>query len=317
MSDPSRVPAGVPAASSPQTHSPSPGAASRTASAAKVAASGASSVHPSSPRPRPRLTAAQLDETSRGLSAEGRAVLVFLSEVRVASGAQLARRWWGARVPSDARSRLARKTLARLEASGLVDRLPQRIGGVRGGSRSIIYALGATGRRLLKRDGITTKRVGAPGERYLAHHLDATELRVRLFEAGLRGELDVIEIESEPRCWRTYTGPHGASRVVKPDLFVRIGAGALEDRYLVEIDRATESLPTITAKARVYLEHYRSGSEQHQHGVYPRVIWTAPADRRAAQLHQALASLPSPARRLFSIWPYDELVGRMAAEARA
>ena len=72
-------------------------------------------------------------------------MLVFLSEVRVASGAQLARRWWGARVPSDARSRLARKTLARLEASGLVDRLLQRIGGVRGGGGSFLLAPRAAG----------------------------------------------------------------------------------------------------------------------------------------------------------------------------
>ena len=92
------------------------------------------------------------------------------------------------------------------------------------------------------------------------------------------------------------------ARVLKPDLFLRIGVGAYEDRWFVEVDLATESAPTIAAKAERYLEHYRGGGEQRRHGVYPRVIWTVPNPRAASRSRQALARLPegSPAavRRL-------------------
>lgn len=91
----------------------------------------------------------------------------------------------------------------------------------------------------------------------LAHTLATTELAVRLREASRDGVLDLIEVQQEPLCWRGYLGPGASRRMLKPDMFVRIGAGALEDRYMVEVDLASESGRTIARKAAAYLEHYR------------------------------------------------------------
>lgn len=105
----------------------------------------------------------------------------------------------------------------------------------------------------------------------------------------------------------------------KPDLFVRVAAvgSAYEYRWMVEVDMATESGATIHAKAARYLAHYRSGREQHEHGVYPRVLWAVPDGRRAEQIEGVLRRLPTEAQRLFSVCLLDEAVGFLAREARS
>jgi hypothetical protein len=196
--------------------------------------------------------------------------------------------------------------------------LPRRIGGVRAGSASIIYGLGPAGRRLLARTGFESRPLRAPGERYIRHTLAITELVVRLAEADRAGTLELLETQTEPQCWRGFLGVLGERVVLKPDLFLRVGAGGvMEDRWAVEVDLATEARPTIRAKAERYLAHYRSGEEQRQSGIYPRVIWAVPDWHRGGHVRDALSSLPSDAEPLFVIWPYDEVVGRIIAEARS
>lgn len=281
--------------------------ASRTVAATKV-----SGVPPAFRR----ISRRQLDEIDAQLTEADRAVLLFLSDVRLATGHQLARRLWSAPDRRRAEARAARRALARLEQWRIVDRLPRRVGGVRGGSASIVYFVGPTGRRLLARIGFAAKRPGFPGQRMADHALAITELVVGLHEAShRRGDLDVIEYQTEPRCWRSFIAAGNQRQTLRPDLYVRIGAGAYEDRWCIEVDRATESSPTILAQAQRYLAYLRSGEEQSRHGVFPRVVWTVPDARRGAQITGVLDRLPEVAARLFVVWPYDEVIGRLSAEA--
>lgn len=135
-------------------------------------------------------------------------------------------------------------------------------------------------------------------------------------EAARRGELDVIEVQSEPECWRGFLSGFGSRVVLRPDLFVRIGVGALEDRWLVECDLATEASGTLLAKMKRYLSYYRSGSEQRDHGVF-RILWAVPHARRAAHVEEVLRRLPAEAGRLFTVCLLDEVVARLAEEARS
>ena len=86
---------------------------------------------------------------------------------------------------------------------------------------------------------------------------------------------------------------------------------------MVEVDLATEASGTLTAKFKRYLAHYRSGSEQHDHGTYPRILWAVPHDRRAGQVGEVLRRLPAEAGRLFTVCLLDEVMERLSAEANS
>jgi hypothetical protein len=265
--------------------------------------------------PDVRISSPRLDSIASALTPLDRSVVGLVAQTRLCSGGQLERLFWcqGQR-ESDARQ--ARKVLSRLTTWRLLDRLARRVGGRRAGSRGFLYTLGPAGVRLLAREtGVRVRRLVTPGDRYIGHVLSCTELVVRLQEATGRGDLDLIEIQSEPECWRGFLGPFGARLVLKPDLFVRIGVGALEDRWMMEVDLATEARGTLTAKFKRYLAHYRSGAEQRDHGIYPRVLWAVPDQRRAAHVQDVMRALPPEAERLVTVCLLDEAVERLGIEA--
>jgi hypothetical protein len=199
----------------------------------------------------------------------------------------------------------------------VLDPLPRTVGGVRAGSDGFVYAVGLAGTKLRVARGYRGRRLQAPGARFTAHTLTITELAVRLHAADRHGDLDLIEVEAEPACWRGYLGPMGARLMLKPDLFVRVGVGAYEDRWMIEVDLATEASGTIKSKAERYVAYYRSGTEQSQHGVFPRVLWAAPDDRRVRQIEEALGRLNAEARKLFTVCRLVEVAGLLGAEARS
>jgi hypothetical protein len=304
-----RRPPGLPVALSQEPESRCMGAASRRISPPNDSAS-----------LRPNyVTADRLFRIAAEMSELDWTLLSFTSAVRLASGKQLARRLWGAAREGDsAEARAARRALARLARHRVLDPLPRRIGGKRAGSAAIVFRVGVAGVKLLAQRGFQPRRLDAPGALYVAHTLACTELVVELHEADQAGELECIEVQSEPSCWRGFLGPGAARLVLKPDLFVRIGAGsASEDRWMVEIDLATEASGTLRTKAARYLAHYRSGSEQAEHGVYPRVLWAVPNEHRVGQVTDALRHLPDEATRLFTVRRLDEATSFLAGEARS
>jgi Replication-relaxation len=304
-----RRPPGLPVALSPSSESGRTGAASGRVSPPNDSAS-----------LRPNyVTAERLFRIAAEMSELDWTLLSFISAVRLATGKQLGRRFWNAAREGDsAEARAARRTLARLARHRVLDSLPRRIGGNRAGSGAIVFRVGVAGVRLLAQRGFQPRRLDAPGALYVAHTLTCTELVVALHEADQAGELECIEVQSEPVCWRGFLGPAATRLVLKPDLFVRVGAGsASEDRWFIEIDLATEASGTLRTKAARYLAHYRSGSEQAEHSVYPRVLWAVPNEHRAGQVTDALRHLPDEATRLFSVRLLDEATSFLAAEARS
>jgi hypothetical protein len=263
------------------------------------------------------LTAARLEQLAGSLSDRDREVLRFVHANRFATGHQLVRRFWQTSNQTSAGARAARRALKRLVDLRGLSTLPRRIGGIRTGSQGLVYAVGRAGVRLMAVRGVSGARVELPGTLHLAHTLATTELAVRLTEAERAGDLEVIAVQPEPACWRSFPGLGGARRVLKPDLFVRVGAGALEDRWMIEVDLGSESGRTLARKATIYREHYRSGREQHDHGVYPRVLWTAPDRQRAAQIENVLDAQSTEVRRLCSVRVFDEVIAFLASEAAA
>lgn len=263
---------------------------------------------------RDRLHRIEADMTERDWT-----LLGFLSATRLASGKQLAARFWTdepEKYPAEARA--GRRALKRLSGWRVLDPLADRArGGVRGGSATLVYRVGAAGVKLLAGRGLRQRRLGTPGPRLVAHTLACTQVAVDLYAAHRRGELDLIEIQHEPASHRSFLGAWGTRLWVRPDVFVRVGVGALEDRWFVEVDLASENSGTLLAKTKRYLSHYRSGSEQTTHGVYPRVLWAVPDEHRREQIERVLRRLPGETQKMFVVCLLGQVAGRLAREARA
>ncbi|MHA6760061.1 replication-relaxation family protein [Streptacidiphilus sp. PAMC 29251] len=113
------------------------------------------------------------------------------------------------------------RVLSRLELRRFIARLPRRIGGVRAGSSGITWQLGFSGERVLRaRYGDSARRrYSPPSTAFIAHTLAAADLAICLYELDRRGALELLTLEAEPECWRTFLSAHGARQWLKPDLF--------------------------------------------------------------------------------------------------
>lgn len=262
----------------------------------------------------PRKGRRQLARLVLDLSDRDRAVVRSVSELRLASARQLERLHF--LVPDQhatplTAARTARRTLERLTRDRLLVRLERRIGGMRAGSASFIYALGPVGQRVLGDDG-PRRRFREPSAVFVAHTMAVTELYVRLHEAARHGELQLLAgVETEPACWRSVlTG--GGRAVLKPDLFTVTGNDDYEYRWFVEVDLGTEHAPAIVRKCRAYQAYYRSGAEQAEHGVFPRVLWVTQDDRRADRLRGVITGARDLTDGLFLVTTGEQAVKVLA-----
>ena len=63
----------------------------------------------------------------------------------------------------------------------------------------------------------------------------------------------------------------------------------------MEVDLATESLPSIAKKLKRYVDYQDTGAEQERlSGVFPRVLWHCPDPERRQRLDELLDDAPGP-----------------------
>ena len=254
------------------------------------------------------LTQGRLGELVTALSERDLVLVATLRRVRLASGVQLERLHF-----TDADTRHRRRVLARLVERRLLTRLPRNVGGVRAGSAGYIYALGVAGQRLTDGTGPARGRVQrpwTPGLSFMAHTLAITELYVRLVETERDGALVVRRFVTEPHSWRSFHGPGGGRQVLKPDADVGLGINVHHDHWFVEVDRGTESPATLARKFATYRAYWASGVEQARRGVFPRVLWLAPDERRHETLAQVAARQPHDSWPLFVVSRFDDAITR-------
>jgi hypothetical protein len=250
------------------------------------------------------------------LTARDLSIVATLDRVRVASVKQLERIHFAGGRPQ-ANARQVRHRLAHLTNARVVIRLERRVGGVRAGSAGTVYGLDVAGQRLASAcgpaGGIRVRRPWTPGAPFVAHQLGITELYVRLVEASRTGGPDLLDFDAEPACWRAFAGLGGARTLLKPDAFVRLGVGAFEDSYFVEVDRATHSGPSVARKLTLYRRYWQTGREQERrHGVFPKVLVLVPSEARRAALVRVAATLPAESWPLFQIAHYEEALAIFA-----
>jgi len=253
------------------------------------------------------LSTARLDRLADDLADRELAILRSLDRIRLASASQLERLHFDG---SSARQR--RRVLESLAERRLLCRLDRVVGGRRAGSSGYLYALDVAGQRLLaRRTGLPVRRPTTPGAPFVAHTLDVSELYVGLVEAERRGVTQILDFQADPAAWRRYPGPGGGTAVVKPDAFVRLASGGYEDAYFVEVDRGSEAPSTLARKADTYRAYYASGLEQRRHGVFPRVLWTVPNERRHQTVVDVCSRQPAESWQLHQVTLFAGAVGLM------
>lgn len=247
------------------------------------------------------------------LSDRDLAILSTLSKLRLLTGGQL-RRLFFAVGDSVTQARKARAAIKRLCELGVITRLARRIGGMHSGSEGQVVALTGLGHAVLALGTDVPVRARSIIDRKPAfqdHLLAINDLYVQLREQSREGRADLLDFQSEPACWRGFPGIGGQLVTLKPDAFAQLGVDEYEVSAFIEQDQDTESLATIARKLDVYLAYYRSGQEQHEHGVFPLVWWLVPSTKRLAGIAKVIRRLPDEAHALFQVALSDEAVNRL------
>jgi hypothetical protein len=236
------------------------------------------------------------------LSDRDKQVLVSLYQLRLMTSRQVQR----LHVPEGSALTQARRTralLQRLAELALVIRLDRTVGGVQPGSTAQVYGLSGLGLAVLDVQGPyggRRRRVWETKPYFMRHVLGVSELRVALHELTSGGRVQLLTFDGEPAAWRRFAGEGGVPTTLKPDAYVRIGIGEFERSAFVELDMASESLPTLQRKCLSYATYWRSGTEQHDHGVFPLVVWLVPDEARLRQIREVIGRLAADLRPLFA-----------------
>ena len=183
-------------------------------------------------------------------------------------------------------ARTCRRTLERLTRYRLLVRLDRRVGGARSGSASFVYALTTLGQRVIRNDG-PRRRLAEPSARFVDHTLTVAAVFVQINVHGRKMGWELLDWQSEPDCWRIVNTLGGRVNL-RPDFYVVLGVDGYELRWFVEIDRATEHLPAITRKCRLYHSYYKGGHEQRLNKVFPRVLWVVPNEHRVDRVRAVI-----------------------------
>ena len=223
-----------------------------------------------------------------------------VARVRVMTGAQLERLVFVDLV-GRSRSVVRWRVLKRLVDWRVLMMLPRRVGGR--GSSSAAYVLDTAGQTLVRLGDVRPRRPGEPGERFLRHVLAVSELYVQFVATARGGGFELTDYQAEPLAWM----PDGFGGWLKPDAFVSLAQGDVADDWFIEIDLATEHLPTLKRKVETYLDFFQRG-QLGPNGVMPRVLFVVPDQQRQEAIRAILDRLPVTANSLVHVVTASEAV---------
>lgn len=249
-------------------------------------------------------------------------ILYDLEQYRLLTTRQLQRihlpaQPYGDHVSVSAATRGTTRILGRLEQLDVIRRLARRIGGVKHGSALTVWQLGPVGERYLRaRRGLPNRRrYDEPSLTFIAHTIAVRDLVAEVTEHATVDKYDVLTLDVEPSCWRTFTAAAGEPITLKPDLYVVTADQSTETHSFVEVDLGTEHLPVLLRKCRAYQRYFQTGIEQTAHDLFPAIVWVVPSPERRDKLRQQIASdkhldpglfwVITPEQALRQLAPYD------------
>lgn len=209
--------------------------------------------------------------------------------------------------------RAASRNMFKLKELGLMKTFERRIGGKLAGSASYVWALTEGGQRLLSlhnNEGYTRRgsRLIEPSYEHIRHTLTIAECYVLLTELARKNpSVSLKEVQWEPESWRPYS-VSGKSRILKPDLAFVCHVNGYEDRWFVEVDMSTQSMPAIVTKSERYHQYLKTGIEQRaHHNVFPIPIWIVLDEHRKDLMMRTLKKTYKKAPHMFAVITIDEL----------
>lgn len=265
--------------------------------------------HASSP---PRLGRVALAALRQSLSARDWQVLRGVAQHRYLTTRQVESLYFHGHATSLSAARVCRRVLHRLATLRILTHLERRVGGVRAGSASYVWQVGPVGDRLLRSEASPRKRRYEPGRLFLDHCLAVADLHVDLVRASGNGDLELVEVQLEPDCWRPYSGLGGARLVLQPDLYVVTGDPtdpAFVNCWFVEVDRGTEHPARLLLKCTRYEAYRFTGAEQTgSGGGFPLVAWVMSDARQADRLSTAIERDRTLDTRLYRVTTAEQFV---------
>ena len=236
-----------------------------------------------------------------------------VNRLRLVTGRQLERLHF-TRLSGKSRSVVRWRVLKRLVGWQVLAPLPRRVGGGLRGSGQLAYALDTAGERLLRlrrnlrQDEQRIRRPGQPGERFVGHTLAVSELYVSLIERSRADRYRVDEFLAEPAAW----WPNGVGGWMKPDAYVALSTADVTDHWWIEVDLATEAVPTLRGKFLAYTDFADQG-QLGPGGVVPRVLVMVLSEYRHQTMSRVVAGLPSPADQLVLVTLHEAAVDAVTA----
>ena len=248
------------------------------------------------------------------LTARDQAILRTVFDHKFLTSRQLCALHFTDHASDGSATRACNRVLNRLQHHKLLYRLERPVGGHGGGSSSFVWALDAAGDRFMRAEAgkQSRGRTYEPTTMFLIHTLAIVDVRIMLQRLAREGQIEVLKVVTEPHNWRTSLSRTGTAQIVKPDLHALTASGDYEDAWFIEVDRGTESMPTLLKKCLIYQRHYESGYEQDAHGLFPLVVWLIGSERRRQRLAKDITADKRLNAELFRIIAAEELPALIA-----
>ena len=259
-----------------------------------------------------RLRPAYVEWVADRLTSRDWQIIEGVNQLRLLTGAQVERLYFADLKLGRSRTASRSRALRRLVTWRVLVPLPRRIGGAGRGSTTLVFALDSGGQRLARERLIATdrparvRRPGPPGERTIRHILAVSESCVALTELSRAVGFALDEFKAEPASW----WPNGLGGYIKPDAYAVLTLGDIRDHWWIELDLATESLPTVKRQLLAYLDFARRG-QLGPGRIVPRVVIATTTPERRDAIAAMASSLPPPTAQLFRIMQTAELASSL------
>lgn len=250
------------------------------------------------PLARRRISARERRDIKESLSERDKAIVDSVKDCRLIATTQIQRLHFTNYSTPYLAARACRRSLQQLTKQKILTRRNRRIGGSRKGSVSFIYSLGIVGTRIISPLKRLHPYIADPSEYFIKHTLEISELYTNINEAHRAGNFELLEVQTEPHCWRVLPF---TSRKLRPDMFIRVAKNDTECGYFIEIDRDTTHSPAISKKLQQYYRFFVSGVEQRTLGYFPQVLWIVPNLERQKELMKIITDKPIYPPNLFTV----------------